>query len=190
MMSGVQQAVIDHNSTIKSVGGTIASMGLEKSGYSTIGKFITPAVWATDYAVNKNMPDKGDLGIYATGLFGGAAAVASTVVGIFKSVVDDDMNIKLRAVKAAEGAPYNEGIKICYHYASKPPFINAMTIASLGGTSWQHPNGLWVYIVDKNNNPVHDYKPKVAVQIIRPAHPFRMDSNGRLAISNITVRKF
>ncbi|WP_041599035.1 hypothetical protein [Hahella chejuensis] len=190
MMSGAQQAVIDHNSTIKSIGGTIASMGLEKSGYSTLGKFITPAVWATDYAVNKNMPDKADVGIFATGLFGGPAAVASTVVGIFKSVLDDDMNAKLRVIKAAEGAPFNEGIKICYHYASSAPFINALTIASLGGTCWQHPNGLWVYIVDKNNNLVHNYTPKVAVQIIRPAHPFRMGSNGRLAITNTTVRKF
>ena len=50
----------------------------------------------------------------------------------------------------------------CYHGNS-----------SKGGTAWEHPNGLWVYITDARGLLVCDYRPVVARKIYQPLLPLR-----------------
>ncbi len=140
---------------------------------------ITPAVWALNYAVNGQTPDKVDVGLFGTGLFGGAAGPAAIVTGVVKALVDDDMDQRLKATQMDEQPEYRLGIKAAYHFAFSPPAINAMTIASLGGTAWQHPNGLWVYITDQNNLMVPNFNPQRALRIYRPVWPLQPMGAGK-----------
>ncbi len=177
-MESLTTRINDHNSTIKSISSTITSMGLDKVGRSTAGVFVTPAVWALDYSVNGNSPDSIDWSLYIAGLSNPLVGFATSVTGIFKSIVDDDTNAKLREIQAGEQMPYAKFIKACYHYAPSPAQINAMTIANHGGTAWQHENGLWVYITDAKNRMVHDFLPRSAVVVYQPKIPFERDQHG------------
>ncbi len=49
--------------------------------------------------------------------------------------------------------------------------VVAMAIASRGGVAWKHENGLWVYLVDRDNRLVCDYVPRIAIKVYRPVLP-------------------
>jgi len=156
-----------HSSVKKNIGTSLVSMSLEKSG-SKLGSLVTPAVWVYDYTKNGKVPDIGDLSIYAGGFFSGPAGL---VTGLFKSGVEDDFEQKLNHVKSLEPEQYRNGIKPCYSYRNGSQSTNAMVIAGLGTTVWQHPIGIWVYITDLEGNFIVDYKPVNPVVVYRPNIP-------------------
>ena len=113
--------------------------------------------------------------IFIGGLVSGPAGI---VTGLFKSVVDDEVEAKLNHVKSIEPKLYRDGIKPCYGYSSSTPRINAMTIAGTGTTVWQHPIGIWVYVTDANGDPVIDYHPVNPTVVYRPKIPLKKSLAG------------
>lgn len=178
-MGNITGKIEKNQNLISSISQPIAVIGLEKTGQKIAGKLLSPAVWAVNYAVNGKTPDKVDVGIYSTGLLGGAAGPASIVTGVVKAVVDDDINQRLKLVRSNEKPVYRNGILPAYYFSSSPPAINALKIASMGGTAWQHPNGLWVYIIDENNLLVANFKPERAIKVYRPVWPLQSMGGGK-----------
>lgn len=177
-MNEVTQTIENHQSLIQGTSGTIASIALEKAGRKMAGALVTPAVWVLNYTAEDKTPDGLDIGLYTLGFAGAFASVAAIGTGLIKSVVDDDIDQKLREIQREEDPKYRKFIKACYRYGMHAPLINAMTIASKGGTAWQHKNGLWAYITDINDNMVMDFKPKSAVEIYQPTQPLRRNDRG------------
>ncbi len=175
-MDKLNETLRNHKSITQSTLGTIASMGLEKAGQKVAGVLVTPAVWMLNHSVDGSKPGAVDVGLYASGFFSGGAA---TIVGLFKSHVDDDMNRKLALIRKNEDPKYAPFIQNCYDYGSSPAGINAQTIASKGGTAWKHSTGLWVYITDAQGRMIKDFKPKSYVVIYQPKQPL-VKQNGKL----------
>ena len=140
---------------------------------------MTPAVWVLNYSTQDAVPDEVDVGLYAMGFFGGVASVAAIGTGIIKALVDDDIDRKLAEIQLTQEHQYRPFIKACSRYAMSSPQINAMTIASQGGTAWKHTNGLWVYITDIHGRLVHNYSPTNPVMTYRPTEPLENASNGK-----------
>jgi hypothetical protein len=164
----------------------LAVIGLEKIGQKVAGKLLTPAVWALNYAVNGKTPDNVDVSLFGVGLMGGSAGPAAILTGLVKAAVDDDMENRLKVARQSEDIKYRPTIFPCYHYGSAPPQINAMTIASIGGTAWQHPNGLWVYILFNNGKQllqVPNFKPHKAIQVYQPVWPLQPKGDDRFVIT-------
>lgn len=193
-MGNTAEIIEANKNKAQSVGGTLASMGLEKTGAKigakTAGKvagyIVTPAIWAYNYGTSGSTPDAIDLSLYGLGFLGSFAGVAAIGTGIVKAFVDDDIAQKLEQIKAKENPKYAKFIQACAKYGFASPAINAMTIASKGGTAWKHPNGLWVYITDIRGFMVHDFQPNVFTQIYRPKHPLVKSRDGRLMWEMIT----
>lgn len=183
-MSDIAEKFERNQNLVSSLNQPLAVMGLDKVGQKVAGKLLTPAVWAANYAVNGKLPDKVDLGLFGTGLLGGVAGPASIVTGIVKAVVDDDTGQKLKLVRSNEKPEYRKNIKPTYHFSSAPAAINAMTIASLGGTAWQHTNGLWVYITDGNDLLVPNFQPQKFVKIYRPVWPLQSMGAGKFRFTS------
>lgn len=175
-MDDVAQTLRNHKNLTQSSVGTIASMALEKAGQKVAGVLVTPAVWTLNYGVDGSRPGVVDVGLYAAGFF---SAGAATVVGLFKSLMDDEMNKKLEIIRSRENQKYAPFIKNCYNFSASPAPINAQKVASLGGTAWKDPIGLWVYITDVKGRMVKDFKPKLYTVMYQPKHPLRMQ-NGKL----------
>lgn len=178
-MGNIADKIENNKNLISNLSQPLAVIGLEKSGLTMAGKLLAPAVWAVNYTVNYKTPDKVDVSIYSTGLFGGAVGPAAIVTSIVKAVVDDDMNQRLKVVRNSEKPEYRKGILPAYHFSSSPPGINAQKIASMGGTAWQHPNGLWVYIKDKNGLLVPNFKPAKASTVYKPVWPLQSMGGGK-----------
>lgn len=176
-MDNVAQTLRNHKNLTQSSLGTIASMALEKVGQKVAGVFITPAVWTLNYGVDGSKPGVVDVGLYAAGFF---SAGAATVVGLFKSHMDDDMNKKLEVIRSKENPKYAPFIKNCYSFGYAPAAVNAQKVASLGGTAWKDPIGLWVYITDAKGRMVKDYKPKSYTVMLQPKTPLQVGKNGEL----------
>lgn len=174
MEIGMNDTVRGNKNVIQTASGTIASMGLDKLGKGAAGVAVTPAVWVLNYGVDGSKPSSVDAGIYASGFL---SAGAATVVGLFKSVVDDDMARKLERAKQHELPKYRPFIKNCYGFSHAPALINAQHIASQGGTAWQSASGLWVYITDAKGKMIADYKPRSAVVTYQPKFPFQRRGN-------------
>lgn len=178
-MGNVADNIEKHQNLVSSINQPLAVMGLEKAGKRMAGKLLTPAVWTLNYAVNGKTPDKVDVGLFGTGLLGGAAGPAAIFTGVVKALVDDDMEQRLKMVRLDEKPEHRSGIKTAYHFGSSPAAINAMKIASMGGTAWQHPNGLWVYIVDNDDLLVPNFKPQRSLRVYRPVWPLQAMGGGK-----------
>lgn len=179
-MGNIADSVEKHQNLVSSINQPLAVIGLDKIGQKMAGKLLTPAVWALNYSVNDKLPDKVDVGLFGTGLLGGAAGPAAIFTGIVKAVIDDDLEQKLKAVRKDEKPEQSKYIKAAYHFGSAPAGINAQTIATLGGTAWQHPNGLWVYItVGEKNLLVANFKPQKATRVYRPVWPLQSMGGGK-----------
>ena len=183
-MANVVENIEKNQNLISSINQPLAVMGLDKAGQKVAGKLLTPAVWAANYAVNGKTPGKVDIGLFGTGLLGGVAGPASIVTGVIKAVVDDNLEQKLNLVRSHEKPEYRKNIRAAYHFASAPAAINAMTIASLGGTAWQHTNGLWVYITDNNGLLVPNFKPQKATKVYRPIWPLQSMGAGKFRFTS------
>ena len=178
-MGNFADSVEKHQNLVSSINQPLAVIGLDKIGQKMAGKLLTPAVWALNYAVNDKLPDKVDAGLFGTGLLGGAAGPAAIVTGVVKAVIDDDLDQKLKAVRKDEKPEHRKSIKAAYHFGSAPAGINAQTIATLGGTAWQHPNGLWVYITFGKDLLVPNFKPQRATRVYRPVWPLQPMGGGK-----------
>lgn len=177
--------VMERNiNTAQTIGSTVAAIGLEKTGHSVAGNLVTPAVWAANYAVNGNVPSSVDVSIYGAGFI---SAPASIAVGVFKAVMDDDINRKVEDIKVKQDPMFRQFIYAVQNYSGLPPFIAALKIAENGGTAWRGHNNQWVYITDSNGLLLTDYEPKGAVQTIRPVYPFK-EKNGKFDICSKTCR--
>lgn len=179
-MNDLTTTIENNKNLIQSANSTIVSMNLTKAGHKVGGILVAPAVWALNYTTQGSTPDKIDLSLYGMGFMGAVASSAAIGVSILKAVVDDDIDIKLRTVRASEDTRYQPLIQPCYRYGVMAPQINAATIASKGGTAWKHPNGLWVYITDRRGFLVSDFIPKQAATVYRPKTPMKVGKNGRL----------
>ncbi|WP_226704504.1 hypothetical protein [Microbulbifer elongatus] len=174
-MADTASTIQNHKNTIQTISGTIASIGLEQTGKKVAGALVTPATWAVNYAAEGTKPGAVDVGIWATGFLSAPAAIFT---GLTKAVVDDDTQRKLEQVKTKEPAKYAQFIRPCSNYGFSSPEINAMTIATRGGTAWISNIGLWVYITDANENLVADYQPENFLKIYRPKKPYQAGTNG------------
>ncbi len=183
-MGTIAEHIEKNQNLISSISQPLAVMGLNKLGKKVAGKLLTPAVWVANYAINGKVPDKVDLSLFGTGLLGGASGPASIVTGIVKSVVDDDLEQKLKVVRSSEKSEFSKNIKAAYGFSSAPAAINAMTIASIGGTAWQHPNGLWVYITDRNNHLVSNFEPQKYTRRYRPVWPLQSMGAGKFRFTS------
>lgn len=187
-MGNTAEIIEANKNKMQATGGTLASFALEhggkKVGATAAGKMagyvVTPAIWAYNYGTTGSTPDAVDLGLYGVGFLGPFAAVGAIGTSIIKSFVDDDIAQKLAVIKAKENPKYAKFIKSCYKYSYASPAINAMTIASKGGTAWKHPNGLWVYITDIRGYMVPDFKPAEYTMIYQPKWPLVKGRDGRL----------
>jgi len=177
-MDAIANRIEKNQNLISSVSQPLAVIGLEKVGQKVAGKLLTPAVWVLNYAANGKTPDKVDVGLFGVGLMGGAAGPAA-ITGVVKAVVDDDMDQRLKVARRSEKAEFQLHIQPCYHFGIAPPQVNAMKIASMGGTAWQHPNGLWVYITDANNYHIPNFNPNKALQIYQPTWPLQPMGPGK-----------
>ena len=178
-MDNIVDSVEKHQNLVSSINQPLAVIGLDKIGQKMAGKLLTPAVWALNYTVNDKLPDKVDAGLFGAGLLGGATGPAAIVTGVVKAVIDDDLEQRLKAVRKDEKPEHSKSIKAAYHFGSAPAGINAQTIASLGGTAWQHPNGLWVYITVGKDLLVANYKPQRATRVYRPVWPLQSMGGGK-----------
>lgn len=178
-MENIVDFIQRHNLKIQGSSGAVASMAIGKTSAKSLGPYVTPAVWALNYTVDGSKPDTMDVGIFAVGLSSTVAAIPATVVSLFKATVDDKTNQELHLVRLGEEQKYRRFIFPCSIFAMNPPAINALTIASKGGTAWQHPNGLWVYILDANGYLVHDFRPRNFAKLYQPEMPLSRGKNGK-----------
>lgn len=165
-----------YQTTLVNTGVTIASVGLGKlptrglTNYGMLGNFVQPLVWA----YQGNTGDFSDKVLYALGCIP-LLTLEVGLVTIWKGWMDDDVLNKLKEVVADEPAHLAKAIfpTATYKWSAQPD-ICAQIIASHGGTAWQHPNGLWVYLkLEKDRKPVMvpDYQPRRAVKRLAPLLP-------------------
>lgn len=167
-----------YETTLVNAGVFIASLDLGNlKGASKMSKFaggaiVQPLVWA----IQGNTGDDWDKILYGLGLFP-PLTVAAGAVSVWKGYVDDWVLNKLQEVIADEPAFLAKAIYPTATFDGwSQPEIKAQTIASLGGTTWQHPNGLWVFLkLEKQGRRllVCDYKPKKATKVWGPLLPLQ-----------------
>lgn len=174
-MDEVANAIRKNKNLIQTTGGAVASIGLEQVGKNVAGSLITPATWAVNRAADGSKPDAVDVGVWLGGLVSAPAAI---ITGTMKALVDDDTARKLALVRSNEPLKYARTISPCSDFGFSSPSINAMTIASKGGTAWVSVVGLWVYIIDSRGNLVADYEPSTFVTMYRRCKPYRRRTNG------------
>ncbi len=145
------------------------------------GVLLQPAVWIITGAT----PDKVDQGVYGLGVVATivgsfSLSIAAVCAGVLKGGIDDDIEKRLAEVKRSEKDLHRRFIRPCIHYSSWSGHgLNAMTIATKGGTAWMHPNGLWVYIADAKGKLIINYQPTKAIIVYHPILPLILGSNGR-----------
>ena len=179
-MSKPIDTVEKHRKTLLTLSTTLADESLEAIGTTVAGVLIEPIVWWLDYKVNEEEPSATDYMTYAIGQMGPHAKVAATVVSVLNSVLDDQKNAMLKAVRAEYPAEKRNGIKACVDYFSglTGAAITAQVIASRGGAAWLHPNGLWVYAEDKTKTLIPRFKPLTSKKIYQVWWPLRPKGGG------------
>lgn len=174
---------MSNENTIANTGAFLGALSVEEVVGKGVGKtagrvgggLVQPAVWV----VTGTTPDVVDIGLWGVGLTGIFGAVAAGVTGIVKGLVDDHTATLLVPIRNGEPAKYRPFILPTTKYSSLAgQYINAMTIASKGGTAWMHKNGLWVYITDAKGRLVPDYKPNSYKELFQPTFPLQQISGG------------
>lgn len=179
-MSQAVEIAADNRRTILAAGTLAASSGIYLATKSGWGRVVAPAVWVTDYAVNGTKPDGVKVGMYSLSFLGPLGAFVGGVGAVLKGAVDDRTAELLEQVRASEPAHKRAGIHPVKVFKSCQDEIAAQLVASYGSTAWQHPNGLWVFIVDAGERFVCDHQPAAARTIYRPVIPLRSTSAGRV----------
>lgn len=172
----------EYSNTASNTGAFLGAISVEEVLGGAAGKvggaIVQPAIWVATGA----SPDAVDYGLYAVGLTGIFGAVAAGATGIVKGLVEDHTEQQMISIRAAEPAKYRPFLLPTTEYSGwSGMYINAMTIASKGGTAWMHKNGLWVYIVDAKGRLVPDYKPSSYKKLFQPALPLKQSADGGYA---------
>jgi hypothetical protein len=156
-------------------GGKLAAIDVAKVAGKAAGAIVEPAVWV----ISGERPDEVDVGLWLTGLAGGALGVAAVATGLLKAFVDDDVEKRLALARAAEPPDQRAMIRWCGAYSCLAgQHINAMSIAAAGGTAWEAASGIWVYMVDARGLLVPDYQPRVARRVYQPLLPLQRAADG------------
>lgn len=141
---------------------------------TALGLLVQPAVWIA----TGSRPDAADAANYGMGVLaaitGSAFASIPGIAGaLVKGWADDVTAEKLEEARADEEARYRSGITPVgdYSFMASGGAIQAREIASYGGSTWLHPNGLWMFIHDANNRLVCDFQPRVATRRCAPVLP-------------------
>ncbi|MCA9061589.1 MAG: hypothetical protein KDA96_00940 [Planctomycetaceae bacterium] len=172
------------SNTVAFVGAVGVEEILKNSGKAAAGKIggilVQPAVWV----VTGSTPDAADgflygVGVVSTIVGSTIGGVAAGVTGIVKGLVDDETDRQLEGVRLQEPQKYRQFIQATVRYSSfAGQTINAMTIASKGGTAWRHKNGLWVYVTDAKGRLICNYQPKSSIEIYQPILPLERSGDG------------
>ena len=173
MADNVTDFIDENRSSVLNSSTTLASLNIEKVAGKIAGAVVQPAVWVLDFAANDAPPDGTDVSLWGLSLVSGPVGWAAAATGILKGAVDDRTRHLLEQARAAEPQERRKFMSACADYGWSGQGINAQTIASKGGTAWEHPNGLWVYITDARGLLVCDYRPVVARKIYQPLLPLR-----------------
>jgi hypothetical protein len=161
----------DNLNVIQTAIGHLAAEGLTKVGKGGYGCVISPATWAYNYKTQGSTPTSVDVGFWGVSLAGGIFGPVALAGSYLKALVDDDVTRKVAAVRASEPARCRPGILALVGWG--PPSSLAGDFAATGGVAWQHPNGLWVSVVDGQKRLVPDYQPLKFQAIIRPVLPLK-----------------
>lgn len=139
------------------------------------GGLVQPAVWAC----TGTKPDAIAPGFWGAGLTGIIGAVAAGVTGIVKGMVDDHVAKLLIPIRNAEPAQQRPFVVPTTKYSNLAgQYLNALTIASKGGTAWMRKNGLCVSITDAKGRLVPDDTPNSDRKLFQPTFPLRKRSDG------------
>jgi len=170
------------NST-QNAGVTIAAFMVERAiggaRGSVAGLVVQPVTWA----VTGQQPDAGDSFIYgmgAIGAFAGALiAIPAAITGVIKAAVDDHTAALVEEAKADEPEAVRGGIKSVSEFSfwASGGDIESYQIASYGGVSWRHPNGVNLYLEDAAGALVCDYVPRRYAMLYRPNLPLRRNGD-------------
>ena len=141
------------------------------------GLAVQPVVWIA----TGSTPDAADSFLYGVGIGGVALgggliiSIPAAVTGVVKGLVDDHTQGLVDEAKADERSEVRNCIYPVgdYSFWASGGFIQATTIASYGGTVWQHPNGAWCFIRDSNRRLVCDFEPRRATRVFGPNLPLR-----------------
>lgn len=172
------------SNSVQNVGTEVAAKVVERAlgagvRGSVAGLLVQPAVWiATD--TRPNAADALIYGAGAIGTFAGAmVAVPALVTGVIKAGVDDHIQSLVDQAKSDEPATYRDAIYSVdkFDFFNQASSIQAMKIASYGGVVWQHPNGVYVFIMDKNRRLVCDYEPAKWKRLYAPELPLRRNGD-------------
>lgn len=150
----------------------VASITLSKRGLPGPSGLVGLATFGPE-------TDAVDVSLWGLGLLKGPLGLASVATGFIKAIVDDHTHRRVAEVKSAEDKTITAGIRPTVAYSMLAgAAINAQTVALRGGTAWQHPNGVWVYLQDSKGRLVCDYEPRVAKVVYQPHLPLRPVGNG------------
>ena len=162
---------------------TVAAFAVERAiggvRGGVAGLVVQPVVWAA----TGSGPDAGDAFIYGVGAAGAFAgwilAAPAAVTGVIKAAIDDHTASLVAEARLDEPEAVRNGINCVdeYSFAASGGYIQAMTIASYGGVTWKHPNGVWLFIKDANDLPVCDYVPRRYSEICRPVIPLQRNGD-------------
>jgi hypothetical protein len=140
------------------------------------GGVIEPITW-----IAEGEAETVDIGLWLMAFGGGMLAGSAFAVGLLKALLDDATLEMLKEVHRDEPKQYRSGILPALKYSSfAGARINAMTIASKGGTAWRHPNGLWVYLTEPKSKDLIIYVPRNWTEIYTPLEPPKRGRNGYL----------
>lgn len=170
--------VVDWNRNVfQTASGHLAAIGLERIGHGPLGNMLTPATWTYNWKTQGSTPSSVDVGYWAVSLGGGIFAPVGIAISYLKSLVDDDMQRKVLAVRDSEAqSPYRQGILALAGWG--PPSALAAAFAKSGGTAWQHHNGVWVTVVDGKGKMISNFRPTVFRAIVRPVWPLQAARGG------------
>lgn len=170
--------IIDSNSSvIQTAIGHLAAEGLERAGKGALGMVISPATWAYSYATQGSTPSSVEVGIWGVSLAGGIFGPVTLAAEYIKALVDDDITRKLALVRQGEPNRFRPGILALVGWSS--PSALAGEFAAAGGVAWQHPNGIWVSVVDGKKRMISDYRPLKYQAIYRPIWPLQKAPSGK-----------
>lgn len=168
---------IDNNlNIIQTAIGHLAAEGLTRAGKGPLGVVISPATWAYNYKTQGSVPTSVDVGYWGVSLAGGIFGPVALAASYLKALVDDDVTRKLTQVRQAEPERFRQGILALVGWSS--PSSMAGEFAAAGGVAWQHPNGLWVSVVDGQKRMIATYRPLKYQAIYRPVWPLQKVTGG------------
>lgn len=165
-----------HKNVIQAATGHLAAIGLQRTGKTVLGSLISPATWFYNWVTTGTLPTSVDYGFWILSIGGGMFGPASLAATYVKALVDDDIHRKVLEARSSEPPHVRPGIHALIGWGTPSGIGGRLAVA--GGTAWQHPNGVWVGLVDDRRRPVSNYSPKLASDLRRPVWPLTAGPGG------------